>query len=121
MNRYVLCVCYMSDYYAKEYDYLPLVAKKPFEAVAEAEQIYKSLRKREVYFVRIMEKTGKVEKSSNMNIKRQMYIGKLCKRSAECGWHENDALHGENYHEVYRYWFTSGKVFYSTFRYKTGW
>lgn len=120
--KYVLYVDYTSDY-EKEYDYLPLVAKTSFEAVSEAEQIYRSLRKSNiVYLVRIMEKTGKVMKHGDSDWKRQMYVARLCKRSIECGWHKNDALHGENYCEAYRYWCEPlGQVFYSAFRYKEGW
>lgn len=105
--KYVLYV----DYTGSKVEYLPLVAKNPFEAVAEAEQIYRTLQKNDcVYLVRIMEKSGKVETETMYSTrwKRQKYTAKLCKRSEKGGWHENNELNAENHHEVYRYTNSAG-------------
>lgn len=108
MVKYVLYVDYMSDY-GKDFEYLPLVAKTPFEAVAEAEQIWRHFRKKDcVYLVRLMEKSGKVETMYSTGWKRQKYTAKLCKRSEKGGWRENNELNSENRHEVYRYTNSAG-------------
>lgn len=112
-NKYVLYIDYMSGF-IKDCDYSSLTAKTPFEAIAEAEQIYRELRKFDrVYLIRIMEKTGKVEALRGSNWKRQKYVAKMCKRSEKCGWHENDELHGENHHEVYKYKNSDHRFFYT--------
>lgn len=106
--KYVLYV----DYTDSKVKYLPLVAKNPFEAVAEAEQIYRTLQKNDcVYLVRIMEKSGKVETMYSTGWKRQKYTAKLCKRSEKGGWHENK-LNLENHHDVYRYTNSAGMFLY---------
>ena len=109
--KYVLYV----DYTGSKFEYLPLVATNPFRAIAEEEQIYRTLQKNDcVYLVRLMEKSGKIESHNISDWKRQKYVSKLCKRSEKCGWHENDELHAENPHEVYRYCKYYGtRVFYS--------
>lgn len=113
-NKYVVYV----DFLCNKYDYFGLTAKTPYEAVAEAERIYNHIRKREgVYLIRIMEKSGKVERLSDW--KRQKYVARLCKRSVERGWHENDDIHGENPHEVYKY--TNCISFYSMSEYEGAW
>lgn len=90
-----------------ENEYRALAAKTPFEAVAEAEQIYRKLRNC-VYLVRIMEKSGKVETMYSTGWKRQKYTAKLCKRSEKGGWRENNELNFENHHEVYMYTNSAG-------------
>lgn len=118
--KYVLYV----DYTGSKFEYLPLVAKNPFEAVAEAEQIYRTLQKNDcVYLVRLMEKSGKIESRDISDWRRQKYVAKLCKRSEKCGWHENNELHSENPHEVYRYYKcgTIVRMFYSSTGQGEGW
>lgn len=73
-------------------EYIKMNAKNILEAIEEADEVYNN---ETMYLIRIMEKSGKIEKI-NSHETRQLFTALECKRSYEGGWHRNDTKHGEN-------------------------
>ena len=96
------------DYRATEkkgYEYIKMNAKNILEAIEEAEKVYNP---ETMYLIRIMEKSGKIERV-NSHETHQLYTALECKRSHAGGWHRNDTEHGEdNNHKVYFVKFVDG-------------
>lgn len=102
MKKYTLYIDYKKTY---SFHYETLEAKTLEEAIKEADKKMSN----EIYLMRVMEKTGNIERNSGRKCTKYKAI--ICNRGN--GWHINDKEHGENYHAVehieYKYsdvWYT---------------
>lgn len=77
--KYVLYIDYRANYKPMYSEYKPLEAKNIKEAIIEADAIYNP---ETMYLIRIMEKTGKVEKVES-DVKAQTYTAIMEKRSTK--------------------------------------
>lgn len=89
--KYIIYIDYRVDYKPMTCEYRPLNAKNIAEAVIEADTIHNS---ETMYLVKIMEKTGKLEKVES-DIKAQTYTAIMEKRSTKwaAAEHEHKAKH----------------------------
>lgn len=98
--KYVL---YIDNKDGKTYSYGDMNATTLEDAIAEADEVMND----GIYLMRIMKKSGAIEKYNDINI--QTYVAILCRRSN--GWHRNTVDNGEGYHAVkrcrakYGFWF----------------
>ena len=96
--KYVLYVDFMANKgKAAGLDFIPMIAKNLPEAIQEADS-YSWKHKEEVYLLRIMEKSGKAEKTEYG--KRERYIPVLCKRTK---WRVNNPENCESMESVFRH------------------
>lgn len=77
--KYILYVDYRANYKPMFSEYKPLEAKNIKEAIIKADAMYNADT---VYLIRIMEKTGKIEKVES-DIKVQTYTAIMEKRSTK--------------------------------------
>lgn len=93
--KYALYIDYRSTE-KKGYEYLKMNAKNILEAIEEADKVYNP---ETMYLIRIMEKSGKIERVSSHET-HQLYIALECKRSHAGGWHTKKtydvAVYGED-------------------------
>lgn len=85
--KYVLYIDYRASYKPMYSEYKPLEAKNIKEAIIEADAMHNADT---MYLIRIMEKTGKVEKVES-DIKAQIYTAIMEKRSTK--WAAMDRQH----------------------------
>ena len=96
--KYIIYLDYNSGTHHIGYEYIGIYAKTDFEAIEAADKIWNEDKH---YLIRIMKKTGKVEKMED-GWKKQYYTAVMCKRSNAVGWHANDEAHSEGQHTAYR-------------------
>ena len=77
--KYVLYIDYRASYKPMTYEYRPMNAKNIAEAIIEADAVHDT---KTMYLIRIMEKSGKVEKIAS-DIKAQSYEAIMEKRSTK--------------------------------------
>ena len=77
--KYVLYIDYRASYKPMTYEYRPMNAKNIAEAIIEADAVHDP---ETMYLIRIMEKSGKVEKVES-GIKAQSYEAIMEKRSTK--------------------------------------
>ena len=77
--KYVLYIDYRANYKPMYSEYKPLKAKNIKEAIIEADAMHNP---ETMYLIRIMEKTGKVEKVES-DVKAQTYTAIMEKRSTK--------------------------------------
>lgn len=82
--KYILYIDYRASYKPMFSEYKPLEAKNIKDAIIEADAMYNTDT---MYLIRIMEKTGKVERVES-DIKAQTYTAIMEKRSTK--WAEMD-------------------------------
>lgn len=99
--KYVLYIDYRAEYKPMTSEYKPLEAKNIKDAIIEADAIHDI---NTMYLIRIMEKTGKVEKVAS-DVKAQTYIAIMEKRSTK--WAAMDMEAYSSQHRV--------KYFYAKF------
>lgn len=91
------------------YDYEAIEAESILEAIDIADSKFND----KVYLMRIMEKTGKIEKV-NSDWNAETYEAVLCRRSY--GWHRNTIDNSESKHVAKRF-FTNSKKFSTNLEY----
>lgn len=99
--KYVLYIDYRAEYKPMTSEYKPLEAKNIKDAIIEADAIHDI---NTMYLIRIMEKTGKVEKVAS-DVKAQTYTAIMEKRSTK--WTAMDMEAYSSQHQV--------KYFYAKF------
>lgn len=92
--KYVIYIDYRASYKPMYTEYKPMTARNIKEAVIEADTMHNS---KIMYLIRIMEKTGKVEKVES-NIKAQTYTAIMEKRSTK--WNDMDKSTYSGNHQV---------------------
>lgn len=90
--KYILYIDYRASYKPMTSEYRALNAKNIAEAVIEADAIH---NQETMYLIRIMEKTGKIEKVER-DIKKQTYTAIMEKRSTK--WAEVERNHSVKYY-----------------------
>ena len=99
-KQYVLYIDYRAEYKPCTCEYRELEAKNMAEAIVEADNIHDADT---MYLVRIMEKSGKVEKVES-NVKAQTYKAIMEKRSTK--WANIERVHCvKRYMAKYAEWF----------------
>ena len=91
--KYILYIDYKATS-GKIYEYKEMTAKTLIEAIGEADKIYNP---ETVYLMKILEKSGKVEKENGYKV--QLYKAIMCKRY---DWHLNNDENGEAEHNARR-------------------
>lgn len=99
--KYVLYIDYRAEYKPMTSEYKPLEAKNIKDAIIEADAIHDI---NTMYLIRIMEKTGKVEKVES-DVKAQTYTAIIEKRSTKWAALDKETYNGQ--HQV--------KYFYAKF------
>ena len=99
--KYVLYIDYRAEYKPMTSEYKSLEAKNIKDAILEADAIHDI---NTMYLIRIMEKTGKVEKVES-DVKAQTYTAIIEKRSTKWAAMDKDTYNGQ--HQV--------KYFYAKF------
>lgn len=104
--KYVLYIDYRASYKPMYSEYKPLEAKNIKEAIIEADAMYNADT---MYLIRIMEKTGKVEKVES-DIRAQIYTAIMEKRSTK--WAAMDEEQTYNGHHQVRHFYAKFNDWY---------
>lgn len=95
--KFIVYIDYQTSYKPMGYDYKAIEAKTIEEAIETADKMWNPDT---CYLMRIMKKSGKVEKNYGYN--SEEYTAILCKRSTN--WHRNTTENGENEHKAKKFW-----------------
>ena len=90
--KYVLYIDYRASYKPLYSEYKPLEAKNIKEAIIEADTMHDT---NTMYLIRIMEKTGKVEKVES-DVKAQTYTAIMEKRSTKWAAMDEETYNGQH-------------------------
>nr|DAI54385.1 MAG TPA: hypothetical protein [Caudoviricetes sp.] len=97
--KYVLYIDYSASYKPMTYEYRAMNAKNIKDAILEADAIHDT---NTMYLIRIMEKTGKVEKVES-DVKAQTYTAIIEKRSTKWAAMDQEQVYNGQHQVKYFY------------------